>query len=678
MSSRKETEVVVNGVRIRVPLEEDCALATFNPPDEGVGGGGGLVRVPPLQDNCGGGDGGAKLVRSLDVGEGGQLTSTSTSHSPARPIIQIQVQISCWKKLQTGHLHLSRHSVWQVFQGAPCPHLGRIDASTLTETEEEQSEALEVQAEEAPSRDGSKEDFEIWKVGGCSYRCILCDRRFPHSVAFWSHVRRRHGLCQEDYRRKHLSYLVQEARTVCAICDAPILHDYGELLQHFERDHGVSLDSYFDDFVAGALEDDDHADICDESGVGLGKKKSVISCTPIVLEVSSSSSSREEAASLPDAENRGEEDREPVVDEGEEVQNEDVCVLSDGRQSQPNEAGQEREEEGGEGEEAARVRITSDKDPQVMGDVANGGCPAAQLESAPGSQAPRIVIETVSSAPDELRTEPPSRHQDKNGGRKRKKKIAFDPISPAAKKMKKENEELRMLRLLRYSEIDNLFKEPDPTCKVCQSPFSGDRLQAQQHLVDRHGLNIVQYINLFVRSSYSNGCLYLCLYCNKFDSTGRHTFKTHLKYVHGKLLSHHLRKFNFERVSSIIACHLCGAQLTHVPSSIGSHAKKHNMSRRDFLEGLKRHLIAGKDSGADEAQDTVSRSLNSEKKHRLNIFRNMKKNLPRIILERLEASGEGRAMKEDEGHSKGSRSHQSRACSGTGNGRNGTNANENS
>ncbi len=106
---------------------------------------------------------------------------------------------------------------------------------------------------------------------------------------------------------------------------------------------------------------------------------------------------------------------------------------------------------------------------------------------------------------------------------------------------------------------------------ICQPSF-------QAHVVSCHGVNAVQYFNLFCTSVLGqhlqkNACVYHCDFCESFSTCSYRQFDAHLNDDHGKSVSD-AEELLWSRgesrltVVSVLTCPVCGDSVVHSPTAI--------------------------------------------------------------------------------------------------------------
>ena len=73
--------------------------------------------------------------------------------------------------------------------------------------------------------------FDKWRLGGCVYRCSLCENRFNASNIFWHHVQFFHGVDPSEHKAKDPDYCARKHTMICRICDNDLTYDLDKV--HF-------------------------------------------------------------------------------------------------------------------------------------------------------------------------------------------------------------------------------------------------------------------------------------------------------------------------------------------------------------------------------------------------------------------------------------------------------------
>jgi len=99
--------------------------------------------------------------------------------------------------------------------------------------------------------DTMSEDVKIW-AAGCLYLCEICDSDHAGAIAFKSHLTRKHRTSFTRHVAKYQlrNVCVSKGYVFCKLCCKNIIHDTDDLKKHFDKEHQISINEYYDRFKA--------------------------------------------------------------------------------------------------------------------------------------------------------------------------------------------------------------------------------------------------------------------------------------------------------------------------------------------------------------------------------------------------------------------------------------------
>lgn len=328
-----------------------------------------------------------------------------------------------------------------------------------------------------------------------------------------------HQTSRNEYSVSHPDYLKTYTEVRCALCKSMMPYDLTEMSSHLMKAHNseLSLKEYFNRFVAQQNEFKVDSDTHEAMSMKFDNLDSSVEQKPKVKD----------------------EDMEKVYLNEEEIASDRDHTTSDAIVSE-------------EHVEDATIRIVStsslqnedsfqgsDSDvyssSEVTYEFQTCSRPVAKVKEASKEQ-----LETVENAPDDV-------------------SMWIDDVAP-----------------LLTDELENFHQ-----CRLCQADLVGRGLTLKninQHMVQSHEINIVQYWKVLFRpSNWLECCLFKCRLCNDFVTFNRPAIIAHITVAHRTTTSAYKRRFGTTISGrSKHECLICKTVLTHDGQSMKNHFRKHH------------------------------------------------------------------------------------------------------
>ncbi len=153
-----------------------------------------------------------------------------------------------------------------------------------------------------------------------------------------------------------------------------------------------------------------------------------------------------------------------------------------------------------------------------------------------------------------------------------------------------------MEKMLQLSKIERCMSQGDlDRCHICNKSLPPSKIAIHQHMEDSHGINIIQYIQIFF-GMFDRACLYICLYCNAFTSCCSGTLSKHIKTVHANTMKNHTQTFGSRQfaVKSYLKCPMCSETVLHNAPQIRRHMTVAHLcyEPHEFRSALRNSLIS--------------------------------------------------------------------------------------
>ncbi len=148
----------------------------------------------------------------------------------------------------------------------------------------------------------------------------------------------------------------------------------------------------------------------------------------------------------------------------------------------------------------------------------------------------------------------------------------------------------------------------DHECRICGVRVRSSTTLLNRHLRGRHGINVLQYCQVFVLVGHAgeDACCYRCRVCWDHFAASRLDMVFHLAERHqgaGPEEEESLEPW----ACSMLECHLCGERVRHDGEEVRAHAAGfHQISLEEFFSGLRTELRRRAMTGCEVTVERMS------------------------------------------------------------------------